>query len=155
MGWARNDVLGALDRVSGFSKDASKYLDMPIRRLSVRIIGELGLSLLCCLDYDILVVDEIAYPRSREVRVANWQAYLRRAPERGKTVILSSRQLRNLYGPCTHLLLIKDAEAAGLRGQEAMVERHEDFLALSERAPFADYRRPDSILEDDEYGELA
>jgi ABC-type polysaccharide/polyol phosphate transport system ATPase subunit len=154
MGWARDDVLGALDRLSGFSELASKCLDIPIRRLSVRVIGELGFSLLCCLDYDILVVDEIAYPRSREV-AANWQDYLRRAPERGKTVIVSSRQLRKLYGPCTHLLLIKDAEVLDYGATEAITKRHEDFLALAERAPLADIVGLDSSVEDDEYGELA
>ena len=154
IGLPRDDVLEALDRLPQFAGSASKYIDMPVRRLSARVIGELGLGLLCCLDYDILVVEEVAYPNSREI-ASNWQTYLQRAPERGKTIILGSRQLSNLYGPCTHLLLIKDAEMLDYGPTEALAERHAKFLALSETTPLSDVSKPASIVDDDDYGELA
>jgi hypothetical protein len=53
------------------------------------------------------------------------------------------------------LLLIKDAEVLDYGATEVITKRHEDFLALAERAPFADIVGLDSSVEDDEYGELA
>jgi ABC-type polysaccharide/polyol phosphate transport system ATPase subunit len=150
MGWARNDVRAALGRIPEFYEGATKHLETPIRRLSRQVITELGLSLLCCLDYDILVVDEIAYPRSASV-AANWEEYLRQAPERGKTVILSSRQIRRLYVPCTHLLLIKEAELLDYGPAQLMADQHAEFLALAEATPRTEATRV--IEEDDEDGE--
>jgi ABC-type polysaccharide/polyol phosphate transport system ATPase subunit len=152
VGLPRRDVLSALDRVPQFSGDASKYIDMPVRRLSSRMVGELGLSLLCCLDYDILVVDEIAYPQSPEI-LSNWRIYLQRAPERGKTVIASSRHLSRLHEYCTHLLLIKDAELLDYGPKQELAERHAEFLALSDSTPTLDVPKHTAI-DDDEYGEL-
>jgi ABC-type polysaccharide/polyol phosphate transport system ATPase subunit len=147
MGWARNDVLAAMERIPEFYEGAAKHLETPIRRLPRQVMSELGLSLLCCLDYDILVVDEVACPQSASVSL-NWQEYLRRAPERGRTVILSSRQIRLLYGPCTHLLLIKEAELLDYGPAQIIAEEHAEFLALAETTPRAEKTRVSE--EDDE-----
>jgi ABC-type polysaccharide/polyol phosphate transport system ATPase subunit len=122
--------MGDLSKFSGLGS----ALDTPFRRLSRGVFTDLGISLLCCLDYDVLIADEVSKPRSKQV-MANWGEYLRTAPARGKTVILNSRELRKLFEYCTHLMLIKEASLLDYGLIDVMRKRHRRFIEEACRAP--------------------
>lgn len=145
------DINAALERLPEFS-GAGEHLDTPLRRLPRTVIGDLGVSFVCCLDYDILIADEIGRPRSEKVEMA-WRDYLKQAPERGQTVILGSNSVSRLLGPSTHLLLIKAAELIAYGPAAEIAKQHADFITLAcETKASADERSaaPDEEYEDDE-----
>lgn len=145
MAWPRTDVRKALERVPAFS-DAGKHLDTPIRRVAKSVVGDLGVSLICCLDYDILIADDIDRPQSAAVK-ASWENYLKSAPELGKTVVLTGRNIQQLQERCTHLLLIRDAELLAYGASEEISGQHAAFLREAQATPLATSK---NILLDDD-----
>jgi ABC-type polysaccharide/polyol phosphate transport system ATPase subunit len=152
MGWPRREMLAALKRVPEFS-GLEKQLDLPIRRVPRGMLVDLQLSLICCLDYDIVVVDEIGRPQSPKV-TSSWQDYLRQAPERDKTIIVTSRQVRKLQECCTHLLLLENAGLLDYGSVAEISEQHAEFLASAEKAPIDETSKTDVLYDDDEDGDL-
>jgi ABC-type polysaccharide/polyol phosphate transport system ATPase subunit len=135
VGIDRKDLNVAIEGVAEFS-GLRAQLDIPVRRLPRWIPTDLGISLLCCLDYDILVADEVNKPRSRRV-VENWTKYLLDASARGKTVILGSKSIDKLIGCCTHLLLLKDAELLAYGEVGHLRDTHAAFLQEAVSAPIS------------------
>jgi ABC-type polysaccharide/polyol phosphate transport system ATPase subunit len=145
LGVKREPLRLAMGNLSEFSGLGSA-LDTPFRRVPRGVFTDLGISLLCCLDYDVLIADEISKPRSKQVR-ANWSEYLRKAPGRCKTVIVNSRDLTKLFEYCTHLLLIKEACLLDYGPTDIMRKRHRNFIEEACRAPLA---QEAGLFDDDE-----
>jgi ABC-type polysaccharide/polyol phosphate transport system ATPase subunit len=145
LGVKREPLRLAMENLNEFSGLGS-VLDTPFRRVPRGIFTDLGVSLLCCLDYDVLIADEVNKPRSKQVR-ANWSEYLRKAPDRGKTVVMNSRDLTKLFEYCTHLLLIKEASLLDYGSTDAMRKRHRIFIEEACRAPL---EREAGLFEDEE-----
>ena len=148
MGWPRQEVLAALGRVPEFS-GMGKQLDVPIRRVPRGVVTDLGLSLLCCLDYDVIIVDEIGRPQSAKV-TASWNDYLQHAPERGKTVILTGRNINKLLELSTHLLLIDKAELLAYGPAADLKTQYAAFLAKAHDTPLVTPTKYDDTEEDDD-----
>jgi ABC-type polysaccharide/polyol phosphate transport system ATPase subunit len=152
VGIPKKDIGPAMARVPKFS-GLGEHLDTPSRRLERATIVDLGISFLCCLDYDIMVADDINRPRTEKVE-ARWREYIKTAPERGKTVIATSGNTGNLAGVCTHLLLIKDAELFSYGPADDIEARHADFIEEARTTPRADEGRTAGLDDEDEDGEL-
>ncbi|HWM32464.1 MAG TPA: hypothetical protein VNO69_12295, partial [Methyloceanibacter sp.] len=152
VGLPRQDIRMALERVPEFS-GLGELLDSPLRRVPKAKAADLGMSFVCCLDYDILIADELGRARSEKVETA-WQDYLAQAPSRGQTIILGSNNVSRLEGPCTHLLLIKDAELLAYGPARAINKEHADFLAEARATPVATETQLVAGDEEDEEGEL-
>jgi ABC-type polysaccharide/polyol phosphate transport system ATPase subunit len=148
VGIPRPDINQAMARVPEFS-GLGEQLDLPLRRVSRSVIADLGLSFLCCLDYDILIADEISRPRSKRV-MAGWQSYLEAAPKRNKTVVVTSGDTGKLEGVCTHLLLIKEAGLFAYGPALEIEAEHADFLVEARTAPRMQETHFESDEEDDE-----
>ena len=135
-GIPRRDIRRAMEAVPEAS-GLGEHLDTPLRRLPRSIFLDLGISFLLCLDYDIMVADDILRPRSETVGVA-WRDYIERVPETGKTVIATSTNLAQLESLCTHLLLIKDAELLAYGQAQEIEEQYPDFIAEARATPKAE-----------------
>lgn len=151
VGMPLHDIRGAMDRLLKIPGTA-EYLATPLRRLERWIFVDLGVSFLCCLDYDILVADEINRPRSEWANAA-WQDYLTHAPDRNQTVIATSANIKQLQANCTHLLLINDAELYAYGPVHDIEEQHADFIAKACAAPRSSAPGSD-ILDEDVYGDV-
>lgn len=148
MGLSAGATRAALERVPEFS-GAGQLLDIPARRVEKSAYQDLGLSFQCCLDFDILVADELLRPRLETV-VQSWTAYLQRAPEAGKTIILTSRNIGQLLSYCTHLLLIDETE---LLAYGSSADIRADFGSFLERASVAPGKfeaQPGILAEEDD-----
>ncbi|MBM3545154.1 MAG: ABC transporter ATP-binding protein [Alphaproteobacteria bacterium] len=152
VGVPRLDIQAAMERVPKFS-GLGEFLDMPLRRISKAKIADLGMSFACCLDYDILIADEIARARSETVQTS-WQNYLAQAPGCGQTVILGSRNVSRLEGQCTHLLLIKATELLDYGPTSEIEKRHAGFLDEARTTPIEAEDQFASADEEDEDGEV-
>lgn len=136
VGIPRRDIRRAMAAVPEAS-GLGEHLDTPLRRLPKSIFMDLGISFLLCLDYDIMVADEVARPRSEPVGGA-WRDYIERVPETGKTIITTSLNLAKLESLCTHLLLIKDAELLAYGPAQEIEEQYADFIAEARATPKAE-----------------
>jgi lipopolysaccharide transport system ATP-binding protein len=149
LGVKRELLRSAIEKLSEFSALGSA-LDTPFRRVPRGVFTDLGISLLCCLDYDVLIADDVNKPRSKQV-MANWSEYLRKAPGRGKTIVLTGRDLTKLFDYCTHLLLIKDARLLDYGLMDVIRKRHRAFIEEACRTPLArEAGRYDDEEEEDE-----
>ena len=136
VGIPRRDIRRAMEAVPEAS-GLGEHLDTPLRRLPKSIFTDLGISFLLCLDYDIMVADEVSRPRSETVSVA-WRDYIAQAPQSGKTIITTSLNLDKLEGLCTHLLLIKEAEVLAYGPAQDIEEQYPDFIAEARATPKAE-----------------
>lgn len=150
MGLRASEVRAALARVPEFS-GAGHILDLPSRRVDRAVFQDLGLSFQCCLDFDVLVADELLRPRLETV-VQSWTTYLQRAPDAGKTVILSSRDVGKLLLYCTHLLLIDQTELLAYGPAATIKAEFGPFLDRASAASGKAVAQPDMLTEaiDDE-----
>jgi ABC-type polysaccharide/polyol phosphate transport system ATPase subunit len=132
-----------LARIGEFSGTGS-LLDLPARRVDRQIFQDLGLSFQCCLDYDILIADELARPRQEKV-AESWMTYLQGAPDAGKTVILTCRETNKLVPHCTHLLLIDQADLLAYGPSASLKTEFADFLDRAAEAGVGVAARADML----------
>lgn len=135
MGVEGSRIRVALSRAAKFS-GLGDQLDIPLRRLPKWTLTDLGISFLCCLDYDVIVANEMNKPFSEQV-ASSWEEYLLKAPTRGKTVIMSSRNLRGLLKRSTHLLLIENAGLLDYGEKSEIKSRHRTFIEEACSTPIA------------------
>jgi ABC-type polysaccharide/polyol phosphate transport system ATPase subunit len=127
------DIRAALDRIQSFS-GLGQYLDVPQRRVPKWVASDLSISMLCCLDLDLLIIDEVDCPVSDKVG-RSWNEYLRRAPDMGKTMLIGSRRIKNVFDFSTHLLLIENSRVLALGPTQEVRKRHATFLQTSAETP--------------------
>jgi ABC-type polysaccharide/polyol phosphate transport system ATPase subunit len=153
MGVSIGDARRALARLAEFS-GMGPLLDLPSRRVDRMLFQDLGVSFQCCLDYDILIADELARPRQEKVS-ESWMSYLHAAPDIGKTVILSSRDTSKLLPHCTHLLLIDQAAVLAYGPTADVKAEFGEFLDRAAAATIKAGAQADmlgkEIDDDDEY----
>jgi ABC-type polysaccharide/polyol phosphate transport system ATPase subunit len=131
-GATREEIRAAIPEVGEFS-GLGDYLDLPLRRVPKWVLIDLGISLLCCMDRDIIVADEIQRPVSQTL-TQNWQNYLAMAAERGKIVITTSRRIKNVLELNTHLLLIDRGRLLDFGPADEIKAKHSAFLRRAEDA---------------------
>ena len=148
LGVKRDAIDLALRELADFS-GLGAMLDTPMRRMPRGVLPDLGISFLCCLDYDVLIADELSKPRSEQV-MENWTNYLQKASGRGKTIILNSRDPRKLLKSSTHLLLIKDAGLLDYGPVGVIAKRRRAFIEEACNTPLAQEVALREIDQDDE-----
>jgi ABC-type polysaccharide/polyol phosphate transport system ATPase subunit len=133
IGLSRAEIESALERVPSFS-GLGQYLDLPQRRTPKWVVSDLGISLLCCLELDLLVIDECDYATSEKVR-SSWKEYVRRAPEAGRTLLIGSRRIDSVFQLSTHLLLLEHGRLLDFGPSKEIREQHPEFLKTAAVTP--------------------
>jgi ABC-type polysaccharide/polyol phosphate transport system ATPase subunit len=146
-GIPRREIDMALEGVAEFS-GLGDHFGAALRRVPKSTLIDLGISFLCCLDYDVLIVNEVMKPNAKRV-ARNWDKYLSSAPSRGKTVIMTGRNLREVLKRSTHLLLIENAELLDYGEKEDMLLLHNEFIERACNTPVT--AQALDTLDDDEF----
>lgn len=123
------DIDAGLERIPSFS-GLGEYLDVPQRRLPKWVSSDLAISLMCCLDLDLLITEEVSRPVSDAVK-ESWSEYLRSAPEKKKTVVLSGKRVENIIAASTHLLLIDKGRIRAFGPTQEICADHMPFLEMA------------------------
>jgi ABC-type polysaccharide/polyol phosphate transport system ATPase subunit len=132
-GLSRAEIQAALERVPSFS-GLGQYLDLPQRRVPKWVLSDLGISLFCCLELDLLIVEEADCATSDKVR-SSWRDYVRLAPEVGRTLLIGSRRINNVFELSTHLLLLEHGRLLDFGPLKELREQHAEFLQTAAEAP--------------------
>ncbi len=154
VGLSRAKIEYALQHVPSFS-GLGQYLDLPQRRVPKWVLLDLGISLLCCLELDLLVIEECDCATSQKVK-RSWREFVRRAPEMDKTLLIGGRRTNSVFELSTHLLLLKDGRLLDFGPVKELREQHADFLRAAAVTPMKNARielAEDEDEDDEEEGE--
>ena len=133
VGLPRADIQAALERVPSFS-GLGQYLDLPQRRVPKWVVSDLGISMLCCLELDLLIIEEADCTTSDKVR-GSWTDYVRLAPEAGRTLLIGSRRIASVFELSTHLLLLEHGRLLDFGPTKEMRDQHAEFLQTAAVTP--------------------
>lgn len=149
-GISRQDMKNAFPAIVEFS-GLEGALDRPLRRTDRGEFMDLAISAICCLDFDIIVADEVTRPSAERVLDA-WYDRLATANARDQTFLISSKKLDNIFDVSTHLLLLENGGLRGFGPTLDILHSEEEFIEQAIAAPYQDDSEALQFDDDEEGG---
>lgn len=128
LGLGPKDVAKHLGSVLDFSEIA-EFADLPTRTYSAGMLFKLAFSVAVCVDPDILILDEVLSvgdARYSEKSLARIDSF----KQRGKTVVVTTHELRFVEDWCTSAIWLHEGRIAASGEPAAVVAAYRD-LALA------------------------
>jgi len=87
-------------------------------------------SCMYAVPYDVIVVEEM-----RKKRSDAWSRFVKEAPQRGKTLLISSSRLEEALELSTHALLLDGGRLLDFGKTSEVTARHAEFVQAALRTP--------------------
>ena len=128
LGLQREEILRVLPAMQKWIGKPD-VLQMPVKRVSKLLKFDVSLSLICSGLFDVIVVEEI-----RKIVSEPWLQFVKEAPRRGYTFLLSSSKIQDALELSTHALLLDQGRLLDFGLTEDMTRRHRAFIEAASRA---------------------
>jgi ABC-type polysaccharide/polyol phosphate transport system ATPase subunit len=128
LGVGRKEILSAFPSMEAFT-GRPEFFDMPVRSVPKSKLFDIALSLICSGPFDIIVVEEV-----RKIVSESWLRFVKEAPQRGKTLLISSSKLEEALDLSTHALLLDKGRLLDFGATHEVTARHGNFVEAAMRA---------------------
>jgi len=129
VGVSRREILSALPSMEVFT-GRPELFGMPARSVPKSKLFDIALSFVCSGPFDIIIVEEV-----RKIVGETWLRFVKEAPQRGKTLLISSSQLQEALDLSTHALLLDKGRLLDFGKTHEVTARHAEFVNDALRTP--------------------
>ena len=143
VGVSRREILSALPSMEVFT-GRPELFGMPARSVPKSKLFDIALSFVCSGPFDIIIVEEV-----RKIVGETWLRFVKEAPQRGKTLLISSSQLQEALDLSTHALLLDKGRLLDFGKTHEVTARHAEFVNDALRTPIV-VSEDDAGTDDDQ-----
>ena len=129
LGVSRKEMLSALPLMEAFT-GSPEFFSVPVKSLPKSKLSEIALSFVCAGPFDIIIVEEV-----RKIFGEAWLRFLKEAPQRGKTLLISSSRLEEVLDLSTHALLLDKGRLLDFGKTREVTARHAEFVKVALQTP--------------------
>jgi ABC-type polysaccharide/polyol phosphate transport system ATPase subunit len=129
LGVSRKEMLSALPSMEAFT-GSPEFFSVPVKSLPKSKLFEIALSFVCAGPFDIIIVEEV-----RKIFGEAWLRFLKEAPQRGKTLLISSSRLEEALDLSTHALLLDKGRLLDFGKTREVTARHAEFVKIALQTP--------------------
>jgi ABC-type polysaccharide/polyol phosphate transport system ATPase subunit len=129
LGVGRKELLSTLPLMEAFT-GRPEFFSMPVKSLPKSKLLDIAVSFICAGPFDIIIVEEV-----KKIFGEAWLRFVKEAPQRGKTLLISSSRLEEALDLSTHALLLDKGRLLDFGKTQEVTTRHAEFVKTALQTP--------------------